>query len=114
MPRVMPRKTAAQLDREIAAALRNKPDRMSKAVRLKLGAALRRMVRDEKIRLGSYRSMRHDDYQRAGEAAILATGLHGRAAAQASDDGVEIFEIVDGTPHVDQGAVVRWDEDEDG
>jgi hypothetical protein len=108
------KKTAAQLDAEIAEALQGKPTkpaRLSKAARMKLGAALRRSIQNEKILTGAYRSMRHDDYQRAGEAAIEASGLYGRAAAQASDDGVEIFEIVDGAPHVDQGALVRWDEE---
>lgn len=110
-PFVPVKKSPTQLDREIAEALQGapgKPARLSKTLRAKLGVALRRAVMNEKILTGSHRSMRHDDYQRAGEAAIEARGLYGRAAAQASDDGVEIFEIVDGTPHVDQGAVVRW------
>jgi hypothetical protein len=111
---IAPKKSPAQLDAEIAEALQGKPTkpaRLSKAARMKLGAALRRAIQNEKILTGAYRSMRHDDYQRAGEAAIEASGLYGRAAAQASDDGVEIFEIVDGAPHVDQGALVRWDEE---
>ena len=107
----MIKKSAAQLDREITAALQNKPARLSKAVRAKLGVALRRAIKNEKILAGSHRVMSHDDYQRAGEAAIKAAGLYGRVAAQAGDDGVEIFEIVDGTPYVDQGALVRWHEE---
>ena len=116
----MTKKSPAQLDREIAEALQDKPAqptrlmqhaRLSKAVRAKLGVTLRRMIKNEKILMG-HRSMRHDDYQHAGEAAIKASGLYGRAAAQAGDDGVEIFEIVDGAPHVDQGAMVRWREED--
>jgi hypothetical protein len=117
-PFVPIKKSPAQLEREIAEVLQNKParpssqptKRLSKTVRAKLGVALRRAISNEKILAGSHRSMRHDDYQRAGEAAIKASGLYGRTAAQAGDDGVEIFEIVDGEPHVDQGAIVRWRE----
>ena len=105
------KKSPAQLDREIAEALQGTPVRLSKAVRAKLGVALRRAIKDETASAG-YRGLHHDDYQRAGEVAIKASGLYGRAAAQAGDDGVEIFEIVNGAPHVDQGAIVRWREDD--
>lgn len=111
------KRSAAELEREIAASLvkpraaRKAPARMSNTDRKKLGAALRRAVKSELADIGGYRRMRHDDYQRAGEAAISVAGLRGRAAAQASDDGVEIFEIVAGSPHVDYGALVRWYDD---
>jgi len=106
-----PKKTPAQLDREIAAALQGAPARLSKAVQAKLRTALRREIKNE-ADLAGYRGMHHDDYQRAGEAAIKACGLYGRAAAQAGDSGVEIFEIVNGEPHVDHGAMVRWREED--
>lgn len=124
------KKSPAQLQREIDAVLARKgsqlshstkagaskaaltPARLSKAARAKLGVALRREIKNETL-LAGYRPMRHDDYQRAGEAAIKACGLYNRAAAQAGDDGVEIFEIVDGAPHVDQGAMVRWRREDD-
>lgn len=105
----MSRKTSAQLDREIAAALQGVPARLSKAVRAKLGVALRRQIKNEAISAG-FRRMRHNDYQRAAESAIKTCGLYGRAVAQANDLGVEIFEVVGGAPHVDQGAMVRWQE----
>lgn len=53
----MIKKSAAQLDREITAALQNKPARLSKAVRAKLGIALRRAIKNEKILAGSHRVM---------------------------------------------------------
>ena len=90
------------------------PARLSTTARIKLDAALRRAVTEVRGAKILGRSMRHDDYQEAGETAIKASGLYGRAAAQASNEGVEIFEIVDGSPHVDFGAMVRWYEDEDG
>jgi hypothetical protein len=112
----MTKKSGAQLEREIATSLRapgsppiapRTPARLSKTTRMKLGAALRREVKNEKLLAGG-RWLRHDDYERAAENAIKACGLYGRAAAQPSDDGVEIFEIVDGEPFVDYGAMVRW------
>ena len=107
------KKTPAQLDREINAALSSTPKatkplaRVSETTRLKLRGKLRRLIKEAQQIAGT-RPMRHDDYQQAGEDAIKFSGLYGRVAAQAGDQGIELFEIVNGEPDVDYGAFVRW------
>ena len=107
------KKSPKQLDAEIAATLAGSSKnatpqgRLSKTLRLKLRGKLRRVVKEAQQFAGG-RLLRHDDYQQAGEDAIKLCGLYGRVAAQAGDQGVEIWEIVDGRPDVDSGAIVQW------
>jgi hypothetical protein len=95
-------KSAKQIEAEIASALAKPaaaatPKRLTAAQIKKLGVELRKAVKyaqsEAKHQL---RHMEHDDYERAAADAFRATGIQRQAAAQPSDDGVEIWEIIPG------------------
>ena len=112
-----------QLEREIAAALRSGPGataparRLTTAQKRRLRVELDKAVRAERKDAYLGRALAHDEYQRAGEAAIRRADVQGRAAAQAGDGGVEIWEVVPGEGAVgDQIAEYHYgdhDDDED-
>jgi hypothetical protein len=116
------KKSARQLDAEISQALAKttspispvatpaKHKRLTKAQIKKLRVELRKAIKVEQEEAEyRHRYMNEDDYQRAGDNAIKAAGIYGKAAGQAGDDGVEIWEVVPGEGTVDD-QIAEWHE----
>jgi hypothetical protein len=119
-------KTPAQLDREIKESLASTKTgrhhstikdtpvaahkRLTKTQIQKLRVELRKAIKVEQGEAEYHqRYMNEDDYQRAGDNAIKAAGVYGKAAGQSGDNGVEIWEVVPGEGAVDD-QIAEWHE----